>query len=241
MGLQELYTLLEKHGIKGGVIIFIVGLLFVLHKTGLLGKIVTYLSEKYIEFFISKKDVKSQISDVTISDILNHDIFNYIDFWRYSRVPTFQFSSDYRTIVFRKYLSIYLKCQKENLQKYINGKTYLEMDNSELWRSLLILINDTVFDYEKEMLNSGIPKIVIDKMKVKNNDIIQLTIDLIEGICNSPFYKSENNLLKVYSILNIILSVLDNTIQNSEHVCNTINGQLKGLSITENGVIYSEP
>jgi hypothetical protein len=78
-------------------------------------------------------------------------------------------------------------------------------------------------------------------MKVKNNDIIQLTIDLIEGICNSPFYKSENNLLKVYSILNIILSVLDNTIQNSEHVCNTINGQLKGLSITENGVIYSEP
>jgi hypothetical protein len=67
-------------------------------------------------------------------------------------------------------------------------------------------------------------------MKVKNNDNITLTFDLIEGVCGSQFYDSDKNLLKVYSILNILLSVLENTISNSESVCNSINGQLKGLN-----------
>jgi hypothetical protein len=42
-------------------------------------------------------------------------------------------------------------------------------------------------------------------------------------------YVADKNLLKVYSILNILLSVLENTISNSEEVCDSINGQLKGL------------
>jgi hypothetical protein len=46
------------------------------------------------------------------------------------------------------------------------------------------------------MVESGIPSIVIEKMKVKNNDNILLTIDLVEGICSSPFYNSEKNRLK---------------------------------------------
>ncbi len=85
------------------------------------------------------------------------------------------------------------------------------------------------------------PKIVIEKMMVRNNDTITLIIDLIEGICNSHFYESENNYLKVYSILNIILSVLENTIQNSDSVCNSINGALSGLSINDGGKTVTEP
>jgi hypothetical protein len=104
------------------------------------------------------------------------------------------------------------------------------MDQAEIWRELLNLINTIVYDYEREMIEVGLPKIVVDKMKLKNNDTITLTIDLIEGICNSQFYTSDKNLLKVYSILNILLSVLENTISNSEEVCDSINGQLKGLT-----------
>jgi hypothetical protein len=103
------------------------------------------------------------------------------------------------------------------------------MDQAEIWRELLNLINTIVYDYEREMIEVGLPKIVVDKMKL-NNDTITLTIDLIEGICNSQFYTSDKNLLKVYSILNILLSVLENTISNSEEVCDSINGQLKGLT-----------
>jgi len=79
------------------------------------------------------------------------------------------------------------------------------------------------------------------KMKARNNDTITLIIDIIENITNSQFYESDKNYLKIYSILNILLSILENTISNSIPVCNSINGQLKGLSITDNGRVYTEP
>ena len=44
-------------------------------------------------------------------------LFNYIDLWSYSKVPTIQFSTDYRTVVFRKYLTIFLKSYKEYKQE----------------------------------------------------------------------------------------------------------------------------
>ena len=91
------------------------------------------------------------------------------------------------------------------------------------------------------MIEANLPRIVVDKMKSKNNDTITLTIDLIEGICNSRFYESEKNFLKIYSILNILLSVLENTISHSESTCNSINGQLKGLIFRDNGKDFIEP
>jgi hypothetical protein len=183
------------------------------------------------------KDLNTQVRNITDSDIINHDIFNYIDFWMYSKVPTFQFSTEYRTAVFRKYLAIYLRNYKKDISSFVNNNDYKTMDDAKVWKALLNLINTIVYDYEREMIDSGLPKVVVDKMKVKNNDTITLTFDLIEGICNSPFYKSESNYLKVYSILNILLSVLENTIANSEAVCNSINGQLKGLKFEG----YTEP
>ena len=105
------------------------------------------------------------------------------------------------------------------------------MDDTQLWNSLLSLINEIIYDYETEMMAVGIPRIIIEKMKSRNNDRISLTIDLIEGICNSSFYNSEKNFLKVYSILNIYLAILENTISGSVKVCDSINGQLRGMSI----------
>ena len=124
---------------------------------------------------------------------------------------------------------VVLKSHKKKILEFVNNKEYQTMDDPKVWKALLDLINQIVYDYEKDMQDAGIPKIVIEKMKSKNNDTITLTIDLIEGICNSQFYDSDKNLLKVYSILNILLSVLENTISHSEATCNSINGQLKGL------------
>jgi hypothetical protein len=239
MGISDFISMYQKYGLKGGIGVFFIALVYISHKTGLFTKLFTYASEKFIENFIKKKG-KVIVSDVTTSDITNHDIFNYIDFWIHSRIPIFQFSTEYRTAVFRKYLVIYLKKYKENLLEFVNAKSYLTMDEAELWKGLLSLINNTIHDYEREMALSGIPSIIISKMKTKNSDTISLTIDLIEGICNSQFYKSDN-LLKIYSILNIILSILENTIQNSEHVCNSINGSLAGMKFEDNGKTYIEP
>lgn len=231
MGIEEISSLFEKYGTKGGIFVIFIFILISALKSKWFSDFLGKMSDKFVEKFMkSKTKDNGSVKMITESDITNHDIFNYIDFWMYSKVPTFNFSTEYRTVVFRKYLTIYLRSYKKNIATFVNSKEYQEMDDSKIWKALLDLINRIIYDYEREMEEVGIPRVVIEKMKTKNNDTITLTIDLIEGICNSQFYSSDKNLLKVYSILNILLSVLENTISNSEQICNSINGQLKGLT-----------
>ncbi len=228
----DINKFLEIYGIKGLIFVAILAIVTSVVRSEWFGKWLSKISDKFVERFMKSKtkNLETQVRNLTDSDISNHDIFNYIDFWMYSKIPTFQFSTEYRTVVFRKYLTIYLRSYKKNISKFVTDKKYQDMDQAQIWKELLNLINTIVYDYEREMVEVGIPKIVVDKMKLKNNDTITLTIDLIEGICNSQFYTSDKNLLKVYSILNILLSVLENTISHSETVCDSINGQLKGLT-----------
>jgi hypothetical protein len=243
MNITEISELIENHGVGGTVFIVFLVIIYTIIKSQWFLKILTKISDKFIEKFMKRKtkDINNQIRNMTESDIINHDIFNYIDFWMYSKVPTFQFSTEYRTVVFRRYLTIYLRNYKKNISSFVTSKDYQTMDEAQIWQSMLKLINNIVYDYEREMIDNGLPQVVIDKMKLKNNDTITLTIDLIEGICNSQFYQSDKNLLKVYSILNILLSVLENTISNSEGVCDSINGQLKGMTFIDSGKTYIEP
>lgn len=241
--IKYLIDIFKDYGVIG-VILVAIGLVVVgVIKSSFTKKLYSKLQEFFLFVFLKSKtkEVTSVEISITDSDVSNHDIFNYIDLWTYSKVPTIQFSTEYRTVVFRKYLTIFLKSYKENIKNYISSGEFKNMDNAQLWQSLLKLITDIVYDYEKEMEQSGIPKVVIEKMKVKNNDMINLIIDLIGGICNSTFYNSDNNLLKVYSILNIVLSILENTISGSESTCNSINGQLSGLSFSDGGRIVTEP
>lgn len=232
MNFTDLVTLIEKHGIKGVILSSFLFGIYTLIKSDWFGTLMGRVSDWFMDKFMSNKikNVESSVRKINVSDIENHDIFNYIDFWTYSKVPTFQFSTEYRTAVFRKYLTIFLKNYKRNIEKFVSDKSYETMDEPQILKSFLNLINQTVYDYEREMVEVGITPIIIEKMKVKNNDNILLTIDLVEGICSSQFYDSDKNLLKVYSILNIIMSILENTVNGSEVICNTINGQLKGLS-----------
>lgn len=233
---MDIFGVLEKYGLKGvGVLVLFFAIKYMVGSDWF-GKWWDKRIDKVVSYFFKRNDNRT----ITESDILNHDLFNYIDFWINSKIPTFQFSTEYRTIIFKRYLSIFLKSYKEEFSRFVNDRSYQTMDQSELWKALLDLINHIIFSYEKESIESGIPKIVVIKMKGKNNDTISLTIDLIESVSNSQFYESDKNFLKMYSILNIILSVLESTISNSESICDSINGQLKGLVANENGKTYKE-
>lgn len=239
MGIDFL-KLIEKygfHGIFATILILIIGGVI---RSKWFVELWSKGIDKIVDWYL-KKRTKNPADIVNESNITNHDIFNYIDFWTYSRVPAIKFSTDYRTIVFRKYLTTYLGSYKKELRSLVDSGKYKEMDESEFWKTFLNTINNIVMQYERDAEDIGIPKTVIQKMKVKNNDTIQLTMDLIENISTSKFYESEDNLLKIYSILNILLSVLENTIVNSEGVCNAINGEMKGYSIKDGGNEYKEP
>jgi hypothetical protein len=241
--IKYLVEIFKQYGFWGFVSVALVLAFISAIKSDWIKAVYTKLADKFVEKFMKEKTkdtTTSLANQITEADITSHEIFNYINLWKFSMVPTLNFSSEYRTVVFRKYLSIYLDCYKNDLKSFLQTD-YKSMGPSEIKGAFLDLINKIIYDYERQMADAGIPKIIIEKMKVRNNDTIHLTIDLIEGICGSNFYDSDNNYLKVYSILNIILSVLDNTIANSESTCNSINGQLAGLSFSEGGRVVTEP
>lgn len=241
--IKYLIDIFKQYGFLGFISMAILLVLITSIKSEWIKKIYNALADKFVEWFMKEKtkDTKSSLGTTIVeSDITSHEIFNYINLWKYSMVPTMNFSTEYRTIVFRKYLTIYLGCYRDNLKDFLQTD-YKSMGPSVIKGAFLDLLNKIVYDYERQMFEAGIPKIVIEKMKVRNNDTINLTIDLIEGICGSNFYDSNNNYLKVYSILNIILSVLDNTISNSEGTCDSINGQLAGMTFIEGGRVITEP
>lgn len=233
---MDFMGLVGEYGLTGAIIIALLSLIIAGIKSGFFNRLFTKISEKWIEKFMKEKTkgINDHIKLITESDIINHDIFNYIDIWISSKIPTMKFSTEYRTVVFKKYLTIYLRVHKRNMQEFVNSGDYKEMDDSKLWKALLNLINETVIDYEKEMREYGMPEIIIEKMRCKNSEMVNLMIDLIENICSSHFYNSKNNLLKVFSYMNIKLSVLENAVANSEAVCDSINGQLKGNHFIDN-------
>jgi hypothetical protein len=240
MNIQELLPLFKEYGIGGVVAFVILYILYIIFRN----KVIIDHSVVFITnlFKSEKNTVKTEFGrKITNSDITNHDIFSFIDLWTYSKIPTLLFPNEFRTIVFRKYLTLYLNKHKSQIYDYVISGNYKAMDDSMLWQSILKLINDIIQDYEREMMLNGIPIIVIEKMKARNNESIALMVDLIEGICTSNFYDTPDNLLKVYSILNIVLSILQNTIYGSEKTCASINGQLKGQTYIKDGIVYQEP
>lgn len=228
----DITSIIEEYGILGILFIVLLITLVSLIEKKWINDIISSISENFVIFFMKfqTSNINKERKNITDSDVLNHDIFGYIDYWMFSRIPILKFKTEYRTAILRKYLTIYLHSYKEKIYEFISDGKYKDMKQACLKKSLLTLINDIIFDYENEAMKSGLPMILINKMKTKNQEKISLTIDLIEGICDSRFYSSPNNLLKIYSVLNIILSILEHIISNAEMVCNSINGDLKGLT-----------
>tara|TARA_R110000772_G_scaffold20466_5_gene56858 strand:- start:22494 stop:23285 length:792 start_codon:yes stop_codon:yes gene_type:complete len=179
----------------------------------------------------SESLVVSPSISIKEDDIINHDLFNYIDFWVYTQIPSMTFKTQYKTAVFRKYLNIYFKTYRNLIYEFARNGYYRDMSDSQLKKALLHLITDIVRNMEMEMRKIGIPEIIIDKMNNVLNNQTLLTVDLINNICDNLFYVTDENSLKMYSFLNIVHPILNNTIDNVAEVCNNLNGDLSGLSM----------
>lgn len=181
------------------------------------------------ELFKNIKDLftKNNVS-ILETQLSNHVVFSQFDFWMVQKIPTLNFKSKFRNLVFRDYLTIYLKAYKSNIESFINSKKYETLDNNQFWNSISELLNNITKEYEAEMVLIGIPALVIEKMKHRNNDYGQLIRNLAKGISESEFYKSDKNRLKMYSILNIIYPIIEGSIFQSEDVCTVLNGELTG-------------
>ena len=112
--MEDIIEVWKQYGIEGVIVaglgLIVTGLL----KSGKINRFFSRISDRLLERVMeSSSDENIMRSHINESNIVNHDIFNYIDFWMYSKVPAMKFSTDYRTAVFRKYLTVYLKCYKK--------------------------------------------------------------------------------------------------------------------------------
>lgn len=229
--------------LTSAVISFVKSSLFKELLTGIFDFIGNKREKKRIDKSKGESDIEGEVPNTPIptepkegyaikeTDIINHDLFNYVDFWIYNQIPSMILNTQYRTAVFRKYLHIYFKTYKDHIIDYIRRGDYKKMNSTELRRSLINMITDIIRHMEIEMKEVGIPDVIILKMKNILNDRINLTIDLINSICDSSFYDGEENYLKMYSFLNIVHPILDNTLFNIAPICNSLNGELAGLTI----------
>ena len=116
--IKYLIDIFKDYGVIG-VILVAIGLVIVgVIKSSFTKKLYSKLQEFFLFVFLKSKtkEVTSVEISITDSDVSNHDIFNYIDLWTYSKVPTIQFSTEYRTVVFRKYFTTFLTLYKENIK-----------------------------------------------------------------------------------------------------------------------------
>ena len=63
---------------------------------------------------------------------------------------------------------------------------------------------------------------------MKNNETYTLLLEFTNSVCDNHFYNTEKNMLKMFTILNILNATLEYTINVSSEVCDNINGELSG-------------
>ena len=189
-----------------------------------------YIAFQKPQYFKTVINVFHNSAVISETQLTNHVVFSQLDFWIIKKVPTFNFKSKFRNLVFRDYLTIYLKTYKYRIEEFVNDKKYEDLDNNEFWNTLAELFNSISKEYEAEMSDSGIPLLVIEKMKTYDSNSVELMMKLIKGVSQSEFYKSEKNQLKIYSALNIICPIIENVILHSEEVCTVLNGELTGMT-----------
>lgn len=231
--IKTITDLIDKYGIRSAIFIVISFALYTIFKNKYVVELVKKLFDKLISKSIKSESVETSTSgDSKIlfkdSDIINHEIFSYIDFWLYSSLPTLKFKTEYRTAIFNRYLTIYFKQYRESLFVFVNDGKYKDLDNATLKSTLHSLFNNIVFEYENKMRIAQIPEVVISKMKSKNNETNNLLLELTNSVCDNHFYDTEKNMLKIFTILNILNATLEYIINIAEEVCNNINGELSG-------------
>ena len=109
---------MENYGMTTTIIVCFLFLTLWFFKVKWMGKFLSTIQEFILFKLIKSKSKEVNEISISESDVENHDIFNYIDFWRYSKIPAMQYTTDFRTVVFRKYLQLYLKSYKDNLSEF---------------------------------------------------------------------------------------------------------------------------
>lgn len=228
MEATRLIEILNTYGVRTAITAPIIYALYYLSKSKIVGKIANKLMNRIIDK-ISNDTKKEADTNIKNSDIENHHIFNKMNNLLYRDIYTVDFGEDTMNILMRDYLSIIIKEFKVGIKVFVNKGDYIKMTPTEYTSELNRVINEILCKIDREVENRSLPVILVDNMKLKTITAVNFFMEITAGIASSHHY--ENNLIKTFSILNILSTVLDNLITKSSiKVADFIYEDLKGIS-----------
>jgi hypothetical protein len=232
MDINTIIDLIKLGNWKQALLIGLIFAAFTLSKSKWFLALLAKLTDGLLDILMKSRVGNVPVGQVLSSSALVHNtLFSSVDYWVSSVVPSMEFSTSYRNIVFKKYLTLYLTSYKEVISDFVYTEGYVNMDSDEFEQSLRGLINKVVVESDKKMSSAKIPDVVVNKMKAENEKILSLTLDFVGAVSRSKNQVDEKNIAKMQTFLTLINYLLQTIVDGSVGVCNSINGQLSGLSM----------
>lgn len=205
--------------VKGGVAVL----------TGLIAVLSTYTGIKKTSS--STKKVKEEKLK-----LVNHPIFQRIEFDKHIVLTTFEFKNKGKEIVFKEIIVQHLNIYKEVLKELCE-----EIDSNEKMDATELLNRSTK---ALNLINQRLQKFYIDSpnFTIQEKHVLEIVLNkytswgserdlkayaMINDVCSSHFHPTIY--AKAVTIMDIFLFAITDTIDDANKTLNKLNGDLKGL------------
>lgn len=118
----------------------------------------------------------------------------------------------------KKFLNIKYSVFADGMQSWVNRDETVELTD------IIKYIMSLIVKYEKQAVDSGIPKIFVDTFAKSHEPYVTSTVQSIEQIMRCEAYSNTD---KENSILDILLHAFTMTVFTAEQTCKNMNGELE--------------
>lgn len=191
----------------------------------------------FVKFYLDRKSKKLKLAEKDVPMFTEHQIFSRLEMLKNHIAMSFELANKGKEVVFKDLL-----INNIDIWRDIARELAEEFDQrSEETNDPIELYNLIMKHYERGMHRSSnyyknnnytsdeqdALDIVMSKFNKWNFPRMESTHETIRSICNSQFYNGDK--VKAAVVLDILLSMLVDTINDAQLTLNEINGDMRGL------------
>jgi len=187
----------------------------------------------FIKSYLDEKKAKAEKAKERIVILRDHSIFSQMNFWQCFKINNLDFGDIKRNELFRSIVTVHMVTIEKYLKELSENSILKDITKIEYKKHILKMFFDIIKESNHSLeheLKQDIYDLVIASDKgfnQWNEEMIIYTKNLIEMICDSDFYR--NNDERTWTLFNTYQSYLDSTILVVEKTFYKFNGDLTEL------------
>jgi len=167
-------------------------------------------------------DIKKKV-DV---DIKSHPFFSHMDLWIHRNIKKIQVNHSLKEAMIHKFLTIKFTVFKDIFEKLAIRLVSSEiLADGQIERLATEYTIKAMEEYNKQALESGVPKIFLDGFDKWHKEHIDMFISNLQSISHSDFYDTNRD--KTIAFLNMAMFVFGVTITDAEKTIKEMNGEIE--------------